>query len=161
MTTPRQPPVFARADQVPPRVKASSYPEPFASRMQGRTKRPLGELFGLNNFGVNLTTLNPGAVSALRHQHLRQDEFVYILQGEATLVTNEGETLLLPGMCAGFAAGNGDAHMLINRSGLSCVYLEIGDRTPGDHATYPDDDLVAFSTQQGAWQFTHKDGQPY
>ncbi|MDO9313528.1 MAG: cupin domain-containing protein [Burkholderiaceae bacterium] len=159
--TARRHPVSARADQVPTRLKASSYPEPFASRMQGRMKRPLGDLFGLKNFGVNLTTLLPGAVSALRHQHLRQDEFVYILEGEPTLVTNEGEMLLGPGMCAGFAAGNGDAHMLINRSDLSCMYLEIGDRTPGDLATYPDDDLVARATEHGAWQFTHKDGTPY
>ncbi|MFM9914289.1 MAG: cupin domain-containing protein [Rhizobacter sp.] len=160
MNTPRRS-VSARADQVPTRLKPSGYPEPFASRMRGRTKRPLGDLFGLKNFGVNLTTLLPGAVSALRHQHLRQDEFVYILEGAATLVTNEGETLLMPGMCAGFAAGNGDAHMLINRGDLSCVYLEVGDRTPGDHASYPDDDLEAHMNEHGAWQFTHKDGTPY
>jgi uncharacterized cupin superfamily protein len=104
---------------------------------------------------VSCDHAEPGRGVALRHQHLRGDEFVYILQGEATLVTNEGETLLLPGMCAGFAAGNGDAHMPINRSGLSRL-LEI--RPHPVTATYPDDDLVAFSTQQGV--AIHAQGRP-
>ena len=92
------------AAEAPPRERSSNYPEPFASRMDGRIKRPLGDLFGLTNFGVNLTTLRPGAVSSLRHAHSRQDELVYILEGEPTLVTNEGETVLRPGMAAGFKA---------------------------------------------------------
>ena len=92
------------AAEAPPRERASNYPEPFASRMAGRIKRPLGDLFGLTNFGVNLTTLAPGAVSSLRHAHSRQDELVYILEGSPTLVTNEGETVLAPGMAAGFKA---------------------------------------------------------
>ena len=87
---------------VPKRVKPSNYPEPFASQMQGREKRPLGDLFGLTNFGVNLTTLAPGAVSALRHAHTTKDEFIYILEGHPTLHTDEGRTRLSPGMCAGF-----------------------------------------------------------
>src|SRR5881394_1605695 len=91
-----------------PRTKPTSYPEPFASRMRGRLKRPLGDLFGLTNFGVNLTRLAPGAVSALRHAHTRQDEFVYILRGHPLLHTDAGETALAPGMCAGFRAGTGD-----------------------------------------------------
>ncbi len=131
------------ATEAPLRSKPSLYPEPFASMMQGRTKQPLGDLFGLSNFGVNLTTLKPGARSALRHAHTRQDEFIYILQGTPTLVTDEGRTLLKPGMCAGFAHGTGDGHCLINESSEVVVYLEIGDRTPGDAATYPDDDLAA------------------
>ena len=144
----------------PPRTKPSNYPEPFATRMSGREKRPLGDLFGLTNFGVNLTRLPPGAMSALRHAHTKQDEFIYILEGSPTLVTDAGETQLSPGMCAGFKAGTGDAHNLINRTKQDVVYLEIGDRTPGDSATYPDDDLQAVSVD-GRWQFTHMDGTRY
>jgi uncharacterized cupin superfamily protein len=129
--------------------------------MAGREKRPLGDLFGLRNFGVNLTRLEPGAVSALRHAHSRQDEFVYILEGEPTLVTNAGETPLRPGMCAGFRAGSGDAHHLVNRGTGYVVYLEVGDRTPGDAASYPDDDLQAVVGSDGKWRFTRKDGTGY
>ena len=109
-------PVAIVAAQAPPRAKPSIYPEPFASRMAGREKRPLGDLFGLANFGVNLVRLLPGAGSALRHAHSRQDEFVYILQGNAVLITDAGETQLSAGMCAGFKAGTGNAHQLLNRS---------------------------------------------
>jgi uncharacterized cupin superfamily protein len=142
------------------RAKPSNYPEPFASRVAGREKRPLGDIFGLTNFGVNLTRLAPAAASSVRHAHSKQDEFVYILQGTPTLVTNDGETLLSPGMCAGFKAGTGDAHHLINRTGEDVVYLEIGDRTDGDAGTYPDDDLQVVMVE-GKWRFTHKDGTPY
>jgi len=117
-------------------------------------------VFGLAAFGVNLTRLAPGAQSALRHAHGVQDEFVYILEGHPTLVTDAGETPLSPGMCAGFRGGSGDAHHLVNRSGADVVYLEIGDRRPGDSATYPDDDLVA-TMVDGAWRLTRKDGTPY
>ena len=150
-----------KALEVPPRARASSYPEPFASRVKGREKRPLGDLFGLQNFGVNLTRLAPGAQSSLRHAHTRQDEFVYILEGQPTLVTNSGETLLEPGMCAGFRAGSGDGHHLHNRTAAEVLYLEIGDRTPGDAATYPDDDLQAVLGTEGRWRYTRKDGTAY
>lgn len=143
------------------RAKPSNYPEPFVSRMAGREKRPLGEPFGLRTFGVNLTRLAPGAVSALRHAHSRQDEFVYVLEGRPTLVTDEGETVLEPGMCAGFRAGTGDAHHLVNRSAQDVVYLEVGDRSAGDQGTYPDDDLQAVLGPDGGWRFTRKDGTPY
>src|SRR5215813_11476018 len=93
------------AAEAPVRTRPSVYPEPFALRMVGREKHPLGDLFGLTNFGVNLTRLAPDAVSALRHAHTKQDEFIYILQGRPTLHTDEGRTQLLPGMCAGFKAG--------------------------------------------------------
>ncbi len=148
------------AAEAEPRKKPSLYPEPFASLMAGREKRPLGDLFGLKNFGVNLTRLAPGAMSALRHAHTRQDEFIYVLQGTPTLVTDQGETLLAPGMCAGFAAGTGDAHHLVNLSMEEVVYLEVGDRTPGDAAFYPDDDIQAVMVD-GKWQFRHKDGSAY
>jgi len=153
-------PISANAYNAPPRTKKSNYPEPFASRMEGRVKRPLGDLFRLANFGVNLTTLKPGGSSALRHTHSKQDEFVFVLEGMATLVTDAGRTLLGPGHCAGFKAGTGDAHCLINETGEDVVYLEVGDRTPGDAGTYPDDDLVA-ALVDGAWVFTRKDGTPY
>lgn len=159
MSNPAKPVALLAAD-APPRQKPSVYPEPFASRMAGRIKHPLGDLFGLKNFGVNLTRLAPGAVSALRHAHTRQDEFVYILQGRPTLMTDAGKTPLGPGMCAGFAAGSGDGHCLLNETTEEAVYLEIGDRTPGDSASYPDDDLQA-ALVNGQWQFSHKDGTPY
>lgn len=144
-----------------PRTKPSNYPEPFASCMAGREKRPLGDLFGLSNFGVNLTRLVPGAVSALRHAHTKQDEFVYVLEGHPVLITDQGETPLAPGMCAGFKAGSGNGHQLVNRTRADVLYLEVGDRTPGDTGTYPDDDLQAILGQDGQWQYAHKDGAPY
>lgn len=153
-------PVALMASEAPPRTRPSNYPEVFARRMTGREKRQLGDLFGLASFGVNLTRLAPGAMSALRHAHTVQDEFIYVLQGRPTLVTNAGDTQLSPGMCAGFRAGSGDAHHLVNRGSEEVVYLEIGDRQPGDSASYPDDDLVAVM-EQGQWRYTHKDGRPY
>jgi uncharacterized cupin superfamily protein len=152
--------VVVNAAEVPPRSKPSAYPEPFASRMAGREKRQLGDLFGLTNFGVNLTRLAPDAVSALRHAHTKQDEFIYVLQGQPTLHTDEGRTQLAPGMCAGFKAGTGNGHCLINETAEVVVYLEVGDRTPGDEGSYPDDDLKALLVD-GKWKFVHKDGTPY
>ncbi len=153
-------PVAVVAAQVAPRAKPSNYPEPFASRMEGREKRPLGDLFGLSNFGVNLTRLSPGAGSALRHAHSKQDEFIYILRGHPILITDAGETQLSPGMCAGFKAGTGNAHQLVNRTSEEVHFLEVGDRSAGDSAQYPDDDLKALLVE-GKWQFAHKDGSLY
>ncbi len=143
-----------------PRVEPSNYPESFRSLMAGRVKRPLGDLFGLTNFGVNITTIEPGAVSALRHSHSKQDEFVYVVSGTLILHTDEGETELSSGMCAGFKAGSKTAHRRLNTSETDAVNLEIGERTSGDSLVYPDDALVAYS-QNGSWMFTHKDGAPY
>ena len=159
MTESKHPVAIVAAD-VSPRSIPSNYPEPFASRMAGRRKRALGAVFGLANFGVNLTELAPGAISALRHEHSLQDEFVYILQGHPVLSTNIGQTSLSPGMCAGFRADSGDAHQLHNPTDETVVYLEIGDRSAGDSVAYPDDDLQA-SPADGGWRFTHKDGRPY
>jgi uncharacterized cupin superfamily protein len=153
-------PVAIVAAAAPLRIKPSNYPEPFASRMAGREKRPLGDLFGLTHFGVNLTRLLPHSVSSLRHAHSRQDEFIYILRGQPTLHSDEGRTPLSPGMCAGFKAGTGNGHRLINETSEEVVYLEIGDRTPGDEGCYPDDDLQALLVE-GQWKFAHKDGTPY
>ena len=160
MSQPRGP-VAVVAAETKPRERLSNYPEPFASRMAGRIKRPLGDLFGLSNFGVNLTTLRPGAISSLRHAHSHQDELVYILEGEATLVTSAGETLLRPGMAAGFKAGSGDAHHLVNRTDRDVVYIEVGDRATRDTVHYPDDDIVAAMGADGTWRFVHKDGRRY
>jgi uncharacterized cupin superfamily protein len=153
-------PLALTAIQVTPRIKLSNYPEPFVSRMLGREKRSLGDLFSLTNFGVNLTRLLPGAVSALRHAHSVQDEFIYILQGHPLLITDVGETQLSPGMCAGFKANTGNAHQLLNRTTQEVIYLEVGDRNLGDTVIYPDDDLQAVFVE-GKWQFIHKDGSPY
>ena len=153
--------VSIKALDAPLRAKASSYPEKFRARVAGRDKRPLGDLFGLSNFGVNLTLLKPGSESALRHAHARQDEFVYILEGRPTLITDAGETVLEPGMCAGFKAGTGDGHHLVNRSKEDVLYLEIGDRTRGDSAIYPDEDLQVVQDAEGNWRYLHKDGTPY
>jgi uncharacterized cupin superfamily protein len=153
-------PIAVLAKDVPARTRPSVYPEPFASRMAGRQRRQLGDVFGLENFGVNLTRLEPGAVSSLRHAHTLQDEFVYIVQGQPTLHTDEGRIRLAPGMCAGFKAGTGNGHRLINETADAVVYLEVGDRTPGDEGSYPDDDLKAVLVE-GKWQFVHKNGTPY
>lgn len=155
-------PIALDAAAVPPRLRKTNYPAPFAARMDGRVKTPLGDLFGLTNFGVNITRILPGGSSALRHAHTRQDEFVYILEGEPVLLTDAGETPLKPGMCAGFKANIGDAHCLVNRTGKDVVYLEIGDRSPGDAVTYPDDDLLVVPTADGTTRhMVHKDGTPY
>ena len=160
MSDPKKPVAIVAAEAAP-RAKATGYPPFLARRVEGRLKRPLGDPFGLRNFGVNLTTLAPGAWSALRHSHAKQDEFVYILEGTPTLVTDAGETPLSPGMCAGFPAGTGDAHHLQNRSDRPVVYLEVGDRTPGESASYPDDDLAVVMAADGSWRYLRKDGTPY
>lgn len=149
-----------KAVEVLPRTRTSFYPEPFALRMAGREKRQLGDYFGLKNFGVNLARLAPNAASALRHAHSKQDEFVYILQGHPTLHTDEGQIQLSAGMCSGMKAGTRRAYSLVNETAHEVVYLEIGDRTPGDEVIYPDGDLQA-SLVDGKWQFLHKDGTPY
>lgn len=161
MTTKPDYPIAILAAEAPPRAVSSGYPEPFRSRVVGREKRPLGDVFGLTNFGVNLTRLAPGAMSALRHAHTRQDEFVYILSGYPVLVTELGEFDLLPGMCVGFKAGSGDAHHLINRTSEEVLFIEVGDRTAGDRVTYPDDDLLVVMAEDGKWRYLHKDGKPY
>jgi uncharacterized cupin superfamily protein len=143
-----------------PQRTTTIYPEPFKTRMVGRVKQALGNAAGLKNFGVNLVTLQPGSASALRHWHTKQDEFVYIITGEVSLITNDGTHVLSSGMMAGFPAGEENGHHLVNQSSVPAVYLEIGDRTPADEATYPDDDLQAKAGPEG-WIFTHKDDSPY
>jgi uncharacterized cupin superfamily protein len=149
-----------KANEVLLRTKPSTYPEPFFSRMGGREKRQLGDFFGLKNFGVNLTRMAPNCQSSLFHRHSKQDEFIFILDGMPTLITDEGETQLEPGMCAGFPAG-GLAHQLVNRTNSDVLYLEVGDRSTGDEGTYPRDDLKAVLGPEGQWIYSHKDGTPY
>lgn len=144
-----------------PAQTGTTYPEPFRLVVEGRSRKKIGEAAGLKNFGVNLTTLEPGAQSALRHWHSAQDEFVYVVQGKLTLITNEGEQTLTAGEMAGFAAGVANGHHLVNRSEQSAVYLEVGDRTSPDRADYPDEDLVCVPTADGIRQFEYKSGQPY
>jgi uncharacterized cupin superfamily protein len=146
-------------ENVPTRT-TTVYPDEFKPLIAGRVKQALGNAAKLKNFGVNLVKLAPGSRSALRHWHTRQDEFIYVIEGEITLITNEGEQILKPGMMAGFPAGEENGHHLVNKSDAIVVYLEIGDRTPDDQAYYPDDDIVAKSTPDG-WMFTHKDGTLY
>ena len=140
--------------------RGSGYPEPFRSRMGDRVKRRLGDACGLTKFGVNLVTLAPGAQSALRHWHTLDDEFVYVLSGEVVLVTNDGDQVLRTGMAAGYPAGKKDAHHFINRSNMPATYLEIGNRTEGDNAFYPDDDLMWVEDENRTFA-AHKDGRRY
>ena len=143
-----------------PESRHSNYPAPFKALVSGRSRKRLGEATRLKNFGVNLVTLEPGSWSSVRHWHSRQDEFVYVLEGEVTLVSNSGEQTLRAGEAAGFPGGEADGHHLINTSQAIAVYLEVGDRSQGDEVSYPDADLVAQKSSAG-WVFTHKDGSLY
>lgn len=139
----------------------SGYPEPFRSRVLPREKRALGDALGLTRIGVNLTTLPPGKESSMRHHHTLEDELVYVLEGEVVLRTDEGEQVLGPGMCAGFAAGSNDGHQLVNRSDRPARYLEISNRDREDIAIYSDDDLAFRNGADGRPIFTRKDGSPF
>jgi uncharacterized cupin superfamily protein len=138
----------------------SDYPEPFRQAVVGRARRALGDAFGLSQFGVNLTVLPPGVMSAQRHWHSHEDEFVYLLEGELVLVTDAGESVLTPGMCVGFAANTPEGHHLINRSKQDAVLLEIGSRRPEDEVVYSDIDMEFRRTADGH-AFFRKSGEPY
>ena len=141
--------------------RGSIYPEPYKSRMGERVKRRLARACGMSKLGVNLVTLGPGGQSALRHWHTLEEEFVYVLEGEVVLVTNEGEQTLRAGMCAGYPAGSRNGHHMVNRSQRPARYLEIGTNVGGDMAFYPDDDVALVETEEGGLIFTHKDGRRY
>lgn len=140
---------------------SSGYPEPFRSRVLPREKRALGDALGLTRIGVKLTTLFPGRESSIRHHHTHEDELIYVLEGEVVLRTDAGEQLLTAGMCAGFRAGSGDGHQLVNRSTSPARYLEVSNRDPADEGAYPDDDLRYLKRPDGTAVFTHRDGSPY
>jgi uncharacterized cupin superfamily protein len=143
-----------------PERRKTIYPAEFAAGFDKRVKRALGDAGGLTQFGVNLTTLEPGAMSALRHWHQHEDEFVFVLEGEVTLITDDGEDVLGPGMAATFPAGEPNAHHLVNRSGEPATYLEVGTRSAVEDVVYPDVDL-RFQKRDGQSGFVRKTGEPY
>ena len=139
-----------------PVVGGTGYPEPFAQLVDGRTRQALGDAGGLSQFGVNLVELQPGAASSQRHWHSHEDEFVMVISGELTLITDEGETLMRGGDCAAFPAGRPNGHHLVNRGWGPGVFLVVGSRVKEDVASYPDIDLRC-----EGHAFFHKDGTPY
>ncbi len=144
-----------------PAEERNPYPAPYDRALDGRLRRVLGDRFGLTRFGVNMTELRPGAASSLRHWHSAEDEFVYVLEGNPTLVTDAGEQILAPGMCAGFPANSGDGHRLENRSDATVRYLEIGNRSAGEVVHYPDADLRLEKDADGTRTFRRRDGTAY
>jgi len=138
----------------------TNYPEPFRRAVEGRWRKRLGDAAGLTQFGVNLTTLKPGAWSAQRHWHEAEDEFVYVLEGELVLCENGGETLLKAGDAAGWKAGTANGHCLVNRSPRDAVYLEIGSRAVRERVEYPDIDMRLERDETGT-RYLHKSGEPY
>jgi len=138
----------------------TGHPVPFRERCAQRAKHALGDHAGLDQFGVNFTVLPPGQASALRHWHKREDEFVYVLEGELTLITDDGEEILTAGACAGFKAGVANGHHLVNRSDRPASFLEIGSRLPDEEAVYPDDDLALKMTGRRL-AYSNKKGEPY
>jgi uncharacterized cupin superfamily protein len=142
-------------------VKTGSiYPEPYASMMKGRSSLRLGDAGGLTQFGVNLVTLDPGALSSLRHWHLNEDEFVMVTEGECTLVKDAGETVMRSGDCAAFPAGSTDGHHFINRTDRVARFLVVGSKAPREVATYSDVDLRV-EMEGGKARFTYKDGTEF
>ena len=141
--------------------RGTSYPTDFAGPVQNRNKRAIGDHFGLTGYGVNLVELEPGTWSAQRHWHTHEDELVYVVSGELTLVSDAGEQTLTPGMVAGFPAGIDDGHHLVNRSDAPASYLEIGDRCPEDEVFYPDINLELRRDGKEELRFTRRDGTPY
>lgn len=143
-------------------VKTGSiYPEPYAAMMQGRSSLRLGDAGGLTQFGVNLVMLEPGALSSLRHWHHNEDEFVWVVEGECTLIQNGGETLMRPGDCAAFPAGNPDGHHFQNRSDKPARFLVVGTKAPQETAVYSDVDLMVHIKTGAKAEFTYKDGTPF
>jgi len=142
-------------------VKTGSiYPEPYAGLMKGRTSQRLGDLAGLTQFGVNIVTLEPGAVASLRHWHLREDEFAMVLEGDLVLVEDEGETPMAPGDCAAWKAGVANGHRFVNRSGGVARFLVVGTRAPEEVATYSDVDML-IHIAGGKARFTYRDGSDW
>ncbi|NBZ88511.1 cupin domain-containing protein [Stagnihabitans tardus] len=142
-------------------VKTGSiYPEPYAAMMAGRSSLRLGDAGGLTQFGVNLVTLQPGAMSSLRHWHLHEDEFVMVTEGALIMVTDAGETAMGPGDCAAFPAGRPDGHHFLNRSDRPACFLVVGTKAPSEVATYSDVDMMVHMSA-GRARFTHKDGSDW
>lgn len=147
-------------DEVPESNRVG-YPGALAAVGAKRWVRRLADHAGLSLFGVNLVRVEPGGQSSWRHAHSRQDELLIVQSGELVLLTDAGERVLRAGDVAGFPAGSGDAHCVVNRSAEDAVFLVVGDRTPGDEVTYPEVDLHATLGPDGRYRFTRKDGTPY
>jgi len=143
-----------------PLDSGSRYPASLRAAVEGRARKRLGNAAGLDQFGVNLCTLKPGAASSLRHWQQHEDELVYIVSGEVVLCEDSGETLLKAGDVAAWKAGVADGHCLINRSQQDVVLIEIGSRMAAETVTYPDLDLVMVRDQSGA-RYLRKNGEPY
>ncbi|MFZ5930385.1 MAG: cupin domain-containing protein [Pseudomonadota bacterium] len=143
-----------------PGVTGSGYPAPFKNVAGSRVRKSLGDAAGLTQFGVRLTRLPKGAGTSQRHWHLSEDEFIYVLEGQVTLITDAGEEMLGPGEAAGFPAGVADGHCLVNKSDADAVFLEIGTRAPHDICEYPETDLRLVRMGKTA-VFTNKHGAPY
>ena len=143
-----------------PVESGTPYPAPHDAIVQGRHRSRLSPVLGLTKFGVNVLRIEPGAQSSARHWHSEQDEFVYVLEGEATLETDEGDTIVKAGMAAGFPAGNPNGHTLVNRSNSDVLVLEVGDRPVSEDVEYPDIDM-ANAVRDGKPNFTRKDGSAF
>lgn len=148
------------ASEVEAHIGTKFYPPQYAGHCSTREKRALGDQFGLSQFGVNLTTLPPGCWSSLRHWHAAEDEFVYVVDGEITLVDDHGEHVLKPGMCAGFKAGAGNGHHLINRTDHVAHYIEVGSRMADEEVVYSDVDMKLTRKNGGPYVQTRRDGSP-
>jgi uncharacterized cupin superfamily protein len=155
-----KPPSILDANAVP-KKRGSGYPEIHRKEVMGRARAKLGDHFSLTQFGVNIVTLDPGTWSSHRHWHATEDEFIHVLDGEVTLVDDEGAHVLGPGMCAGFKAGSGNGHQLQNKSAKPCTYLEVGTRADADEVTYSDIDMKALKSKGGDWRFVKKDGTDF
>ncbi|MEL6212609.1 MAG: cupin domain-containing protein [Pseudomonadota bacterium] len=145
-----------------PALSGTSYPSPYDRVVKGRSKKILGDAAGLDQFGVNLTRLAPGAASAHRHWHQNEDEFVFIVEGEGVLVEDDGETTLRAGAAAAFKAGVANGHQIVNRSERDVVFLEIGTRSRDDVSTYSDPGVdLQMRKIDGAWKPHRKNGDPF
>lgn len=157
---PKHPEPSANALDIPTE-SGSGYPSPFNEPCMDRIRRRLGDHFGLTDFGVNLVVLPPESWSSQRHWHTDEDEFIYVIDGTPTLITDEGETVLQPGSIAGFAAGQENGHHLVNKTDTPVTVLEVGSRRPGDSCRYSDIDMQMVGRGQPDAKFTRRNGEPY
>lgn len=139
---------------------STGYPEPYRQVTIGRERKRLGLAAGLDQFGVNICRLKPGAASSQRHWHANEDELVYVLEGEVVLCEDDGETILKPGDATAWKAGVANGHCLVNRSDRDAVVIEVGTRANAERATYPDIDMLMERDADGA-HYLHKNGEPY
>ncbi len=139
---------------------AGAYPDQYKPLVPGRAKKVIGDSLGLKNYGVNIVKLEPGGCSSVRHWHTRQDEFIYVIEGEITVVNDDGEFIMSAGMVAGFPGGAENGHHMFNRAEKDAIFMEVGDRLPGDSVDFSDVDLLSRQLKAG-WQFTNRKGKPF